>query len=214
MKKAVIPSMVLRQGAKRVVSVEMTNGDVWNGVLSKSDLAMNLHLRDCIRTSPDGGHFFKAREVLLRGAQVKTVRLDPASLIPVKAERGVRRSTQDKDGPRVAKQARTEGAEGSTRGRGHGGQDRGRRVNNGDERGRGGGGDNIDNRPRVQQDDSRGRGRGGDRRGRGGDRGRGSAEFRGRGGSEGRGRGRGRGRGEGRGRGRGNDGRGRRQAQT
>lgn len=74
--------------------VELKNGDTLSGILGASDSFMNVNLRDLVRTSHDGEHFWKINECYVRGNNIKCFRF-PDELYN-EASAGVAASTQDK----------------------------------------------------------------------------------------------------------------------
>ena len=146
------PLQTLRNCAHKAVSIELLNGEVVKGVLAKSDNTMNVVLRtNVVRTAADGAHFWSAREVLIRGSSISTVRMDPAALAPPKKKSVVAASAQQakgrgRGGGRGAGRGRGEGQGG--RGRGEGGRGESGRGRGG--RGRGRGGDAGRKRPREE----------------------------------------------------------------
>ncbi|KAG8339061.1 LSM domain [Trypanosoma vivax] len=83
-RKTVTPLDVLRNCRGKVVSVELAGGETVNGTVVRVDRAMNMVLKQCIRTASDGATFWRSRETLLRGASVRNVRMDERALaVPV-----------------------------------------------------------------------------------------------------------------------------------
>lgn len=112
------PLALLKKCVGKDVSIELANGETVNGTVVRADAWMNIAIRNAIRTSADGAHFWRARECLVRGSGVVTVRMDPAVLLPPKHKR-IR-------GGQKARSASAADA-GTSRGRGRGtGRGRGR----------------------------------------------------------------------------------------
>lgn len=119
------PLQILRNAVGKTVSIELTNGEFVNGTVARTDLTMNVVLRNAIRCATDGEHFWAAKETLVRGARIVGVRLDPDVLRVAERGRGAARGR----GRGIAGEARGRGR-GSTdtasRGRGRGGRGAGR----------------------------------------------------------------------------------------
>eukprot|EP00796_Vickermania_ingenoplastis_P013343 gene13343-9175_t len=95
-----VPLDILRHTRGQTVSVELTSGETVNGSVVRTDRAMNIVLKIATRTSADGESFWRSREVLVRGASIKTVRMDPKALRPPPPKArtvGTARRTRDKD---------------------------------------------------------------------------------------------------------------------
>lgn len=76
------PLDILRQTRGQTVSVELTNGETINGSVMRTDRAMNVVLKSVIRTSADGGRFWRCREMFIRGSSIKNIRMDAKALRP------------------------------------------------------------------------------------------------------------------------------------
>lgn len=81
-RKAVTPIDILRNCRGKPVSIELTTGETVNGTVMRTDRAMNIVVKQCIRTGADGETFWKSRECLVRGASVRNVRMDETVLRP------------------------------------------------------------------------------------------------------------------------------------
>lgn len=79
-RKTLTPIEILRNCRGKAVSIELTNGDTINGIVMRTDRAMNIVLKQCIRTGSDGSSFWKARESLVRGTSVRNIRMDSSAL--------------------------------------------------------------------------------------------------------------------------------------
>lgn len=75
------PSHILRSAVGTAVSVELKNGECYNGLLTASDANMNFTLDDVTVTSADGSRFWKMENLLIRGTSVKSLRFDD-SFVP------------------------------------------------------------------------------------------------------------------------------------
>ncbi|EAN80340.1 U6 snRNA-associated Sm-like protein LSm4p [Trypanosoma brucei brucei TREU927] len=85
-RKPITPLDVLRNCRAKVVSVELAGGETINGTVVRVDRAMNMVLKQCIRTSADGEAFWRSRESLIRGASVRNVRMDERAVIIADAQ--------------------------------------------------------------------------------------------------------------------------------
>ncbi|XP_028065411.1 probable U6 snRNA-associated Sm-like protein LSm4 [Camellia sinensis] len=54
-----------------VVTVELKNGETYNGHLVNCDTWMNIHLREVICTSKDGDRFWRMHECYIHGNTIK-----------------------------------------------------------------------------------------------------------------------------------------------
>ena len=68
----------------RTQLIELKNGETYNGNLVACDNWMNISLRDVICTSRDGDRFWKLPEVVIRGNNVKYLRIpeEVINLVP------------------------------------------------------------------------------------------------------------------------------------
>jgi len=73
----VFPLSVLNSARNQPVSIELKNGETYNGNLVNIDGYMNLNLKEVICTSRDGEKFWKMPNVYVRGLSIKYVRLRP-----------------------------------------------------------------------------------------------------------------------------------------
>lgn len=79
-RRALTPIDILRNCRGKPVSLELCNGETINGVVMRTDRAMNVVLKQSIRTGADGETFWRARESFVRGASVRNVRMDESAL--------------------------------------------------------------------------------------------------------------------------------------
>lgn len=79
-RQPITPIDILRNCRGKAVSVELFSGQTVNGVVIRADRAMNVVLKQCVRTAEDGETFWRSRECLVRGSAVRSVRLDEAAL--------------------------------------------------------------------------------------------------------------------------------------
>ncbi|KAG8459024.1 hypothetical protein KFE25_006569 [Diacronema lutheri] len=153
-----LPLSLLKAAIGHPMLVELKTGETYNGFLAGCDGWMNLQIKEAICTARDGDRFWRMAEVLVRGNNIKYVRIPDEVIL----------ATPDEDPQVLAAQFGGRGGGGGRGARGDGG--RGGRGGDG-ARGRGGG-----------------RGRSGDgARGRGAGRGRGEGRGDARGGRGGRG---------------------------
>ena len=61
--------------------VELKNGETYNGHLVSCDNWMNICLRDVICTSRDGDRFWKLPELVVRGNNIKYLRIPEEVLV-------------------------------------------------------------------------------------------------------------------------------------
>jgi len=102
--------------------VELKNGETYSGVLAAIDRFMNLHMRDIVCTSKDGDRFWKLPECLIRGNNIKYVRV-PDEVIDTVQNEPAEKAKESKPiakGRGKGKGAGPTGAPGAGRGRGGG----------------------------------------------------------------------------------------------
>jgi len=121
---AMLPLSLLRTATGHPMLVELKNGETYNGHLVSCDNWMNISLREVICTSRDGDRFWRLPEVVIRGNNIKYLRI-PEEVIDMVPE----------EDPSTLKGGRG-GGRGGDRGGGRGG--RGRGEGRGGGRGRGG----------------------------------------------------------------------------
>jgi len=119
-----LPLSLLRTATGHPMLVELKNGETYNGHLVSCDNWMNISLREVICTSRDGDRFWRLPEVVIRGNNIKYLRI-PEEVIDMVPE----------EDPSTLKGGRG-GGRGGDRGGGRGG--RGRGEGRGGGRGRGG----------------------------------------------------------------------------
>ena len=71
----VLPLSLLRTSQGHPMLVELKNGETYNGHLVSCDNWMNICLRDVICTSRDGDRFWKLPELVVRGNNIKYLRV-------------------------------------------------------------------------------------------------------------------------------------------
>ena len=69
-----LPLALLRSAQGQPIMVELKNGETLSGILGASDNFMNLNLKELVRTSQDGEHFWKITECYVRGNNIKCFR--------------------------------------------------------------------------------------------------------------------------------------------
>lgn len=74
------PLDLLRNTRGQMVSIELRDGQTVNGSVMRSDRTMNIILKNAIRTSADGKQFYRSREVFIRGASVRNIRMEDRAL--------------------------------------------------------------------------------------------------------------------------------------
>lgn len=79
-RRPITPIEILRNCRGKEVSIELANGETVNGVVMRTDRAMNIVVKQCTRTGADGEAFWKSRECFVRGASVKNVRMTESAL--------------------------------------------------------------------------------------------------------------------------------------
>lgn len=72
--------------------VELKTGETYNGYLGGCDNWMNLHLKEAICTARDGDRFWKLAEVLVRGNNIKYIRIPEEVILTVPDEEPAVRS--------------------------------------------------------------------------------------------------------------------------
>ena len=71
----VLPLSLLRTSQGHPMLVELKNGETYNGHLVSCDNWMNICLREVICTSRDGDRFWKLPELVVRGNNIKYLRI-------------------------------------------------------------------------------------------------------------------------------------------
>ena len=71
----VLPLSLLRTSQGHPMLVELKNGETYNGHLVSCDNWMNICLRDVICASRDGDRFWKLPELVVRGNNIKYLRI-------------------------------------------------------------------------------------------------------------------------------------------
>lgn len=71
----VLPLSLLRTAQGHPMLVELKNGETYNGHLVSCDNWMNICLREVICTSRDGDRFWKLPELVVRGNNIKYLRI-------------------------------------------------------------------------------------------------------------------------------------------
>ncbi|KAI8015781.1 hypothetical protein LOK49_LG05G01946 [Camellia lanceoleosa] len=68
------------------MTVELKNGETYNGQLVNYDTWMNIHLCDVICTSKDGDRFWRMPECYIRGNTIKYLRVSDKVIDKVQDE--------------------------------------------------------------------------------------------------------------------------------
>ncbi|KPI88959.1 U6 snRNA-associated Sm-like protein LSm4p [Leptomonas seymouri] len=79
-RRPITPIEILRNCRGKEVSIELTDGETVNGIVMRTDRAMNVVIKQCTRTGASGEAFWKSRECFVRGASVKNVRMTESAL--------------------------------------------------------------------------------------------------------------------------------------
>jgi U6 snRNA-associated Sm-like protein LSm4 len=103
-----LPLSLLNTSVGHPMVVELKNGETYNGHLVSCDSWMNLNLKQVILTSPNATHFYKIKEIYIKGATIKHLRI-PDQVIDL-----VR--TDQRDRTFVRGRGRGRGASSSSRG--------------------------------------------------------------------------------------------------
>jgi len=131
-----LPLSLLRTAQGHPMLVELKNGETYNGHLVSCDNWMNISLREVICTSRDGDRFWRLPEVIIRGNNIKYLRI-PEEVIDMVPEedlskskvaggkgdsrgRGGNRGRGDGRGGRGSRGGRSEGGRGTGRATGRG----------------------------------------------------------------------------------------------
>jgi len=118
----VLPLALLKTAKNQPMMVELKNGETYSGVLAAIDRFMNLHMRDIVCTSKDGDRFWKLPECLIRGNNIKYLRV-PDEVIDAVQNQPVEAAKESKPiakGRGKGKGAGPTGAPAGGRGRGGG----------------------------------------------------------------------------------------------
>ena len=72
-----IPIVLLHECEALVITVELTNGEVCRGRLTKAEDCFNLHMNDCVMTTPDAAKDRTIEKLFIRGDRVKMIICPP-----------------------------------------------------------------------------------------------------------------------------------------
>lgn len=70
-----LPLSLLNTAVGHPMVVELKNGETYNGHLVSCDSWMNLNLKQVILTSSDASKFYKIKEIYIKGATIKHLRI-------------------------------------------------------------------------------------------------------------------------------------------
>ncbi|KLO15082.1 Sm-like ribonucleo protein [Schizopora paradoxa] len=115
------PLTLLNSAQNKPLSVELKNGETFNGHLVNCDNFMNITLRDVFQTSADADRFWKLNEIYIRGSTIKYIRVPEKLLDEVKEDQHRAREAQrarggHAGGSRGGRGMPTRGGRGGTRG--------------------------------------------------------------------------------------------------
>jgi len=83
----IFPLSILKSSYNKPLSIELKNGETYNGTLVNIDNYMNLNLREVILTEKDGRNFWSILTVYLRGITVKYLRIKSENINLKKLEK-------------------------------------------------------------------------------------------------------------------------------
>ena len=126
-----IPVVLLHECEALIITVELTNGEVCRGRLTKAEDCFNLHMNDCTLTTPDAAKDRAVDKLFIRGDRVKLILCPPVlQNIPIFNRLKLFRDSKGRKGvPRGlgrGKSVRSGGRGGGRGGGGRGGGGRGR----------------------------------------------------------------------------------------
>ena len=79
-----IPVVLLHECEALIVTVELTNGEVCRGRLTRAEDCFNLHMNDCVMTTPDAAADRIIDKLFIRGDRVKIIICPPVlASIPI-----------------------------------------------------------------------------------------------------------------------------------
>ena len=68
-----IPVVLLHECEALVITVELTNGEVCRGRLTRAEDCFNLHMNDCVMKTPDAAADRSIAKLFIRGDRVKMI---------------------------------------------------------------------------------------------------------------------------------------------
>ncbi|EOD19002.1 hypothetical protein EMIHUDRAFT_59131, partial [Emiliania huxleyi CCMP1516] len=119
-----LPLSLLRTATGNPMLVELKNGETFNGTLDSCDNWMNIKLKEVICTSRDGDRFWRLPEVVIRGNNIKYLRI-PEEVIDMVPEEDLSMAGKGKGGKGGKGDGRGRGGKGKGDGKGRGGGGRG-----------------------------------------------------------------------------------------
>jgi len=79
-----IPVVLLHECEALVITVELTNGEICRGRMTKAEDNFNLHMNDCIMSTPDAAADRSIAKLFIRGDRVKMIICPPVlASIPI-----------------------------------------------------------------------------------------------------------------------------------
>ena len=72
-----IPIVLLHECEALVITVELTNGEVCRGRLTRAEDCFNLHMNDCVMSTPDAAADRTIAKLFIRGDRVKMIICPP-----------------------------------------------------------------------------------------------------------------------------------------
>ena len=133
-----LPLNLLNACVDQPISIELKNGDTYNGDLVSCDHFMNLNLKNVVCTSRDGDKFVEVAKCYVRGNTIKYLRILESLIDKVEAQEKKRNASRGGRGSRGrGGNSRGRGNSSRGRGKGRGGSSSSRGNNNSRGRGRG-----------------------------------------------------------------------------
>jgi small nuclear ribonucleoprotein (snRNP)-like protein len=130
-----IPVVLLHECEALVITVELTNGEVCRGRLTRAEDCFNLHMNDCVMKTPDAAADRSIAKLFIRGDRVKMI-ICPSILenIPIFTRLNTFLTSKGRKVPKGIGRGKSvieRGAAYNNSGRGRGGGGRGRGRNAG-----------------------------------------------------------------------------------
>ena len=77
-----LPVVLLHECEALIITVELTNGEVCRGRLTRAEDSFNLHMNDCVMSTPDAAKDRTIDKLFIRGDRIKMIICPPVIPIP------------------------------------------------------------------------------------------------------------------------------------
>ena len=72
-----LPVVLLHECEALIITVELTNGEVCRGRLTRAEDSFNLHMNDCVMSTPDAAKDRTIDKLFIRGDRIKMIICPP-----------------------------------------------------------------------------------------------------------------------------------------